>query len=162
MTKVSLQLGAELDLLNKSELDDVMGRHFSREADRQVQAAAYGVRHQELQRMYATVAGGNIALGFDQPDGQYCGPKSGWVWAVDRISVDGLATGDAVKVYKQTKFVCWISYQPGFATFGKRGLILSDGDYLRIVGTGLMATGQVEVFGEGVSAPGPMMWKLIS
>ena len=110
--------------------------------------------------MYGTVSDGAISLGADQPDQTPCGPRVGWYWAVSRISVDGLASGDAVKVYKDTKFVGWISYQPGFATFGIRECVLKSGDYLRIVGTDLTATGQIEVFGEAITAPGPLMWKL--
>lgn len=157
MAKVRLELGAELDLLNKGELSDALSKHDQWERD-----AAYGLRQQDLQRMYGTPAGGALALGSDQPDGQYCGPRPGWFWAVHRIAVDGLASGDAVKVYNQTKFVGWISYQPGFITFSKGGLTLKSGDYLRVTGTGLTATGQVEVYGEAVSVPGPMMWKLLS
>ena len=157
MAKVKLELGAELDLLNSRELADTLAHR-----DQQQRDAAFGVRSQELQRMYGTPSDGDLNLGYDQPDGQYCGPKEGWYWAVHRISVDGLVSGDAVKIYKQTKFIGWVSYQPGFITFGKGGLTMRGGDYLRVVGTSLMTTAQVEVYGEGVSVPGPMMFKLFT
>lgn len=157
MAKVRLELGAELDLLNKGELADTLAKHDSWQRE-----AAFGLRHQDLPRMYGTVSGGAITLGADQPDQPTCGPDSGWYWAVSRISVDGLASGDAVKVYKDTKFLGWISYQPGFATFGIRECVLKPGDFLRVIGTGLTATGQIEVYGECVSVPGPMMWKVLT
>ena len=113
MAKVKLELGAELDLLNKGEMGDLLAHH-----DDWQRQAAYGLRHQDLPRMYGTPDDGSLLLGADQPDQPFCGPNSGWFWAVSRISVDGLVSGDAVKVYKDTKFVGWISYQPGFATFG--------------------------------------------
>jgi hypothetical protein len=136
-----------------------MGDLLAHQDDWQRQAA-YGLRHQDLPRMYGTPADGSLLLGADQPDQPFCGPNSGWFWAVSRISVDGLVSGDAVKVYKDTKFVGWISYQPGFATFGIRECVMKSGDFLRIVGTGLTTTSQVEVYGEAISAPGPLMWKL--
>jgi hypothetical protein len=158
MPKVALQLGAELDLLSKDELD----QSLAAQADAWAHQAAYGVRQQDLPRMYGTPSSGSLALGYDQPGGTYCGPRSGWSWAVHRISVAGLASGDQVQVYNQAKFVGWVAYQPGFITFGKGGLTLKDGDYLRVIGTGLSATGQVEVFGEAVSAPSEMIWKILS
>ena len=159
MGKVRLELGAELDLLNKNELRDALRDHAESERQRE---DAYGVRHQDLPRMYGTVSGAAITLGGDQPDQPLCGPKAGWYWAVSRISVDGLASGDAVKIYKETKFVGWVSYQPGFVTFGIRELVMKPGDFLRVTGTSLTATGQIEVYGEAITAPGPMMAKLFS
>ena len=157
MAKAKLELGVELDLLNKDELSDALSKHDSWQRD-----AAFGVRHQDLPRMYGTPDGGDLALGYDQPDGQWCGPRAGWFWAVHRISVDGLASGDEVKIYNQSKFIGWVSYQPGFITFGKGVCSLKDGDYLRVVGTGLTTTGQIEVFGEGISVPAPLQWKVFS
>jgi len=86
MAKVRLELGAELDLLNKDELGAEL-----RKNDKWLQDAAYGVRHQALPRMVGTPAGGVLNLGYDQPDQPYNGPKEGWYWAVSRLSVDGLA-----------------------------------------------------------------------
>lgn len=157
MAKVSLQLGAELDILNKNELADALDRH-----DSWLKDAAYGVRQQDLQRMYGKPASGDLNLGADQADGQYCGPGAGWMWAVHRISVDGLASGDTVKVYKLTKFIGIVSATAGFITFGKGQCTLRPDEYLRVTGTGLTATGQIEVFGEALSAPMVMQWKVLT
>ena len=99
MAKVSLQLGAELDLLNKDELRDELSR--SQEWQR---AAAFGVRHQALPRMVGTPAGGVLNLGYDQPDQVYCGPKEGWYWAISRISVDGLSTNNQTGTFQSGTF----------------------------------------------------------
>ena len=157
MSKVKLQLGAELDLLNKGELDDALFQH-----DAWVRDAAYGVKQQDIPRMIGTVSGTDITLGGDQADQPQVGPKSGWYWAVHRISVYGLASGDVVQVWNQFKYIGLVSYNPGYITFGKGQFTMKTGDYLRVIGTGLTATGQIEVYGEAVSAPGPMMWKLFS
>jgi hypothetical protein len=154
--KTRLRLDAEIDLLNKGELTDALDQAGAWERQ-----AAFGLRHQELPRMVGTPSGGSLNLGGDQAEGTFCGPKSGQMWKVTRIAVDGLASGDAVKVYKDTRFIGWISYQPGYVVFG-HGCVLKPGDFLRVTGTSLTATGQIEVYGEGISAPAPLMWKLIS
>lgn len=290
MAKTRLRLDAEIDLLNKAELDDSL--HASTKWQRE---AAFGVRHQALPRMIGTPAGGALNLGYDQPDGIYCGPKAGWYWAISRVSVDGLAvtttspataypsvtasgnvtdpgatttiasisaaaltavapagslwqvawiasmqgtvaagdqdnmqlnsnlatkqvgvfpaqvgnyqqlgvaftvpsaagilvqsiiaasgataiygaqitatympttsllpstTADVVKLYNHNRFIGSVNANPGYQTFGQRDFVMKDGDFLRVTGTGLNTTSQVEVYGEAISVPGPMMWKL--
>lgn len=154
--KTRLELRAEIDVLNKQELSDALDKHGSWERE-----AAFGLKHMDLPKMTGTPSGGALALGGDQADQPMVGPKAGWVWGVKRVSVDGLATGDQVKLYKGARFVCWVAYQPGFVTFGKGQLVLKDGDFLRVTGTGLTATGQVEVYGEADNVPGVMAWKIL-
>lgn len=155
--KTRLRLDAELDLLNKDELHDELDK-----ATAWLRQAAYGVRHQELPRMMGTPNAGTLNLGADQPEGIMCGPKAGNTWTVMRIAVDGLATGDAVRAYKDNRFIGWISYQPGYITFGRGQCVFKPGDFLRITGTGLTSTAQVEVYGDALSAPGPMQWKIVT
>ncbi|HUY49819.1 MAG TPA: hypothetical protein VMV92_29575, partial [Streptosporangiaceae bacterium] len=101
MARVRLELGAELDLLNKGEMGDLLDRHGSWERE-----AAYGMRQTDIPMMQGTVTGGSaITLGADQPSGAQCGPPAGWYWAVHRVSVDGLASGDSVKLYKDSRYV---------------------------------------------------------
>jgi hypothetical protein len=158
MTKVRLELGAELDLLSRNEMDGLLDKHSSWERE-----AAFGLRHQDLPRMMgSTDASGNLNLGGDQPEQPFCGPKEGWYWAVSRVSVDGLASSESVKLYKDTRFVCSISQATGTATFGMRELVLKPGDFLRVIAAGLTASEQLTVTGECVSVPGPFMWKILS
>jgi hypothetical protein len=157
MPKVKLQLGAELDVLSAGELSDALGKHGGWERE-----AAFGMRHQDLPRLIGTTDGsGNLNLGADQAEGQYCGPKEGWYWGVSRVSVDGLAASESVKLYKDTRFICNISQATGFATFTKGGCVLKAGDYLRVVAAGLTHAEQLTVTGECVSVPGPLMWKIL-
>lgn len=157
MSKVKLHLDAELDLLNKDELKNEL--HAASAWERE---AAFGLRHQNLPIGRATVDGtGNLAMGGDQADQTIIGPKSGMYWAVKRVSVDGLESPDQVKLYKGSTFVGWIAYQPGFVTFGKDGLVLKPGDFLRLTGSGMTSGLKVVMTGEAVSVPGPLMWKLL-
>jgi hypothetical protein len=153
--KTRLELRAEVDLLNKNELEDALDKN-----DRWQREAAFGLKHMDIPRMLGTPGGGTLALGGDQADQPITGPKAGWVWGVKRISVDGLASGDEVKIYKGSRFICWVSYQPGYVTFSKGQCVLKDGDYLRVTGSGLTTTSQVEVYGETDNVPGPLAWKI--
>jgi hypothetical protein len=159
MPKMKLQLGAELETLSARELGAELDKHASWERQ-----AAFGLRHQDLPRMIGTTDGvaGNLQLGADQPDQPTCGPKAGWYWAVSRISVDGLAAGESVKIYKETKFVGWVSQLPGFLAFGTRGLVLKPGDFLRLVAAGLTVNEELTLSGECVSVPAELMWKILS
>jgi hypothetical protein len=154
--KFRLRLDNEIDVLTKPELDDSLAHNGKWERE-----AAFGLRHQTLPRMIGTPSAGTLALGADQPDQPTAGPGAGWYWSVHRVSIDGLVAGDAVKLYKLTNFLGWVTYQPGLITFGRGQCILKPGEYLRVVGTGLTTTAQVEVTGEGESTPGPLMWRLL-
>lgn len=72
------------------------------------------------------------------------------------------ATGqDSVQLYKLNNFVGQIDADPGYLKFGRAELLLKAGEYLRVVGTGLNTTAQVEVTGEGESAPQVLAWTLL-
>lgn len=161
MAKFRISLDSEIDLLTQGELDQSLTKISSWQRD-----AAAGLKTFDVPRLFGAVSGAAISLGADQTEGQYLGPKTGYYWKIGRISIDGLAATDEVKLYKGPsggggRFVTWIAGQPGVYHPGSCALILKPGDYLSIVGTGLTATGQITVTGEGVSAPGEMMWKLL-
>jgi hypothetical protein len=163
MGKIRLELGAELDTLNRGEL----AAELDRAGEWQRQAAS-GLRHFDLPIMYGTVSAGAITLGGDQPDAQQVGPKSGFYWKITRVSVEGLAAADVVSLYKgapaigKGRFVANILGTTGTYSPGSQGLILTPGDVLGLTGSALTATGEIRVSGEGVSVPGPFMWKLFT
>jgi hypothetical protein len=79
------------------------------------------------------------------------GPKTGYFWAIQRLTVAGLVTTDAVQVYKagiaspvgatpgnqvtQAAITNAVAFNPG-----RTDLILQPGDFLIINGTGLSST----------------------
>lgn len=160
MAKVKLELNAVLDLLNRDELAAELAK-----AGQWQRETAQGLRHLDLPRLKGTPSGGNLTLDGGQTEGQaYCGPQQGFYWKVERVSVDGLAAGDQVKLWKggpNTRFVAWIAFQPGVWQPSGPALVLKADDFLSITGSGLAATGQITVTGECVSVPGPLMWKLL-
>lgn len=157
--KTRLRLDAEIDLLNKDELAAEL--HKASDWERE---AAFGLRHMALPNMSGTVAGGSVLIGGSQPDQPIIGPRSGWCWKVERISVYGIAgTTDFLELFKGDPvgglYVTTIgsgAYHPG------KGLILKGGDYVSLSGAGLASTGTLTVTGEVTQAPAPMIWKLIS
>jgi hypothetical protein len=161
MAKTRIRLDAEIDTLNKAELDSSLDKNLAKHGAWE-REAAFGLKHMDIPRMSGTPSGGVLNLGADQADQPTIGPMSGAVWGIKRLSVDGLASGDAVKIYKGARFICWVSYQPGFVTFGKGQCVLKGGDYLRVVGTGLTTTTAVTVYGETDNVPGVMSWKILA
>lgn len=96
-------------------------------------------------------------------------PRPGFVWAVRRLSVDQLGTGDALRVYRTPsgtpgdpqRFLYQLSATSPSVQPGSAGLILHGGEGLEVRGTGLVTTAAVLVVtGEAIEAPEFMMWKL--
>lgn len=157
MSKVTLNLGASFEVLDKHELRSALADSGGWERE-----AAFGLRVNDLPQLSGTPSGGALALGADQASGQMCGPKAGWYWAVHSITVDGLAAGDSVAIYKNLKFRGRVAYNAGgILTFGKGAFTLKSGDFIRLVATGLTTTSLVTMSGEYTSTPGPLMWKLL-
>jgi hypothetical protein len=160
MAKVRLELGAEFDLLTKSEMADVLAGHGTWERE-----AAFGLKDIRLPRMTGVIDGGDVAIGGDAAPGVApCGPRQGWCWKVERISVSGIAgTSDFLTIWQGDPsagdYVTTIgsgAYHPG------KGLILHPGEYITLAGTGLTSTGALTVTGRATQVPAPLIWKLIS
>lgn len=153
MASVKLELGATIDTATKDEIRDVLDK---RDAARR--RSAIGFKVMDFPLMSGTISAGAITLGGDQPDQIVCGPTQGFAWAVHRISVLGLATNDTLQLYKgSNRFVCTIAATVGAVFFGKGQLSLMPGDFLRLVGSSLSATGQIKVYSEGFNVPAPMI-----
>jgi len=121
---------------------------------------ARGLKHFEFVLTGAVTAGA-----VDMVDTQ-SGPRPGFVWAVRRLAVDQLGTGDTLRVYRApagpTRYVGALTdtrtdYRPGAA-----GLLLHGGQSLEVVGAGLTTTAaELVVTGEAVEAPEFMLWKIL-
>jgi hypothetical protein len=180
MAKVKLELGAELDLLNKHELGDTIDA----KVDAWQRYKARGLKRQPFQSN-AQVAGAALLIGDSSiPQGQagarILGPNEGWAWKVTRISVTGFAaaTTDYVKIYKgdvgagspqsDPRFVDTLTFSR-WAVYPGHGCILVPGDHIVIAG-GAAFTGSAlaspdgtlwTVTGEAIAAPADQIWKLI-
>jgi hypothetical protein len=161
MAKVKLEIGAELDLLApkdlRAELDQSAAGWF-RELARGLKVIRFP------QPLTATVSGGAVTIGAEQPDAPPLGPRQGFVWMIQRISVWGDQSTDDILLYRGSdsanQFIARISLATGIFTPGSKALLLHPGEQLLFTGTGLTST-SITVNGEAIEAPGPMIWKLL-
>jgi hypothetical protein len=102
----------------------------------------------------------------DISSAQQGGPNQGFVWAVQRLSVDSLGTGDTLRVYRapvqQNTFYGLLTATSPEIHFGSKGMILHGGEELEITGTGLTTTAtNLTVSGEAIELPEFMLWKFL-
>lgn len=162
MAKVKIQAGAEIDTLNKTELDQAL-RTTSRDWFQQV---ARGDRYRRFSAK-GTIAAAAVSIGgADQADA-VLGPAEGFVWAVQRVGVHGLTTypagtTEAVRLYVNDEGPSSLVHPAllGYVDFGPQALILYPGDVLLLAAADLAATGTVTLTGQAREVPMPLAWRL--
>jgi hypothetical protein len=158
MAKTKLRAGEEIDTLSREELR----QELSKQARDLLQEQARGVSTFDFQDA-AAVAGGLIVL----PSGSSLGygPEAGFCWAVQRISVAGLATNDVVGIYRDAvvdkNFVGQVTSTSPVFKPGSKGLILRGGQRLLLSGGSLAATGFISVNSEGIEIAETDLYKLL-
>ncbi len=155
MARVRLEVGAELDLLNKRELDQSLAPalDFVREQQR-------GVKYRRLPQLSGLPSGGALNIGGDVGagvtwSGAPVGPAQGFAWVIGLLSVNGLASGvspDVVNLYINgagSSLAWWQFNGNNFAyTFGDGQLVLMPGETLSLVSVGTVAaTGRITLTG---------------
>lgn len=93
------------------------------------------------------------------------GPRPGFVWQLAALRVRGLTGSDSADVWRNSaqadsNYLGSVSAAAPVLTFQKHVYLLS-GESLLVVGSGLTATGDVTINGEGVSAAEIDLYKLI-
>ena len=163
MPKVKLDVGAEIDFLNKKEMDDALDGQMKkwRQLDRELLS---GIKYMRIPRMVGQASGETLILGDTAP--AVVGPESGYAWSVRRISIQGLTNGttpDVVGVYRNdysTVPVWQLNGNTPFQTFGKMEFILLGDETLVFYGTSVMATGYIIAAADVVQVPEQMLGKL--
>ena len=93
------------------------------------------------------------------------GPKMGFAWTVQRISVFGLATNDSLNIYRGSitphNFIGTITAASPEFHVGSKGLILRADENLVLTGSSLSATGDIVVNGEAIEVPETDLFKLL-
>ncbi|HEY2089896.1 MAG TPA: hypothetical protein VGH54_28230 [Mycobacterium sp.] len=170
MARVKLELGAELDMLTKPELDESLT-----EAAKLVREQVRGVKYRRLPQLAGIASGGVLDIGGDANaggtswNGQPVGPDQGWAWEIRLLGVAGLTTGatpDIVNIYIRgagSALPWWQLNGNNFSyTFGKGALVLLPGETLRMASTGTFAaTGTVTLFGSATQLPAEQLGKLL-
>ena len=149
--KVKIEVGAELDLLNKTELDHSLGKAVGL-----IREQGRGLKYRRLPQLAGQAAAGALDIGGDSPagwNGNRVGPTQGNAWEIGLLSVAGLtagATPDIVNLYiigAGSALPWWQFNGNNFAyTFGRGELILLPGETFRLAGT-IAAAGTVTLFG---------------
>ncbi len=149
--KFQLKAGATADTLNQAELGDSLDRHtkdWYREANRGLSTALIDPAPQQA---------ANGAVIFPTNSEVQIGPDVGFMWKITRVSADGLATGDILKILRGSgpsssiatggKYVASLTlasptYGPG------HGLLLRGDQRIVVVGAGLTSTAEIVLTGE--------------
>jgi hypothetical protein len=163
--KYKITHGTEFESLSRGELDDALGDLKGGMGHSYFQELARGVKSIRFLGV-GTIAAGSLTI--SGPPGSadgLGGPEQGMTWAIRRLSADGLSANDVLKIYRSVvdaaNFIGSIT-GPGFrAPFGSTEFILLPTDQIIVTGTGLTATGQIVVNGEGVEVPSFMISKLL-
>ena len=164
MAKVKLDIGATIDTLSKSELDDSLAK-YRQQADAYSQGAMRGFKYIRMGRLYATPTTGTVVIGTGYPN---MAPDSGYVWSVRRLSATGLGTGNApdiLNIYRNetnTDPVWQLNGNNWCYTFGKSEFLLLSGEFLMAKSLGSMtSTSQITLSADVVEVPAEMIGKLI-
>jgi len=160
MAKTKMTAGAEIETLTPPEL----AGHLDRFTKHWYQEKARGVTTFRFDST-ATVTGAG-ALTVPATAQPLIGPKAGFAWAVQCGRVQGLLSGDSLSIFRNSSsvpgnFVGQFTAGAPVMPFGSKGLILRGDERLIIVGSSLMATGDVTVNFEGIEVPDPDLYKLL-
>jgi hypothetical protein len=155
MPTTKLGAGQQVETLNQAELH----HELTKQTTAYFQEQARGFTSARFGPVAVTVSGGSVTV--PGADATRFGPDQGWAWAVQRISADGLAANDVLKVYLNgTIYVGQITAAANFAP-GSKGCVLRGGDFLVVKGSSLTATGDIVVNGEAAQAAELDIYKLL-
>lgn len=153
--KFKLQAGREIDVLTKDELKagltDNTASWFKEEA-RGFNTARFGP-------IVGTVSGAAVAI--PGPGDPTIGPDPGFVWAVQRITADGLSANDVINVYRNslTTRVGEITQARGIRR--SDGILLRSNERLLFTGAALTATGDVSLNGDAIEVSEADIYKVL-
>ena len=166
MAEAKLQAGTKIDILNRKELKEVIDA-ASRDWFTQV---ARGDRYRRFSASSA-IAAGAVRIGGATARDSVLGPAEGFVWAVQRIGVQGLTTVTGTPAAATTEPLALFLNDDGPASLvhpavtgyldlGQYSLVMYPGDTLLLTGTSLTSTGTVTVTGQVREVPLPLAWRL--
>lgn len=161
--KVRLTAGAELDLLNRHELQAELAKFRQEWRDE----AHIGPKIVLWYGAGVITAAGTLVIGgasVDPSAGGRYGPDPGMVWEVHRSNVRGLTGNDGLSLFiNDPSYVRSVrDNMAGYSSFGSKELIVNGGDRLMFSGTGLTtpAGTTVTVSGSAWELPRTQLYRL--
>ncbi len=160
MPIVEMKPGAKFNFLDHKELTSALDTHTAS----WFREMARGLKHMQLPVQLGTVVSQNATI--PGVGGEAVGPRPGFVWAIQRLSITGLATNDVIGIYRNTadpmNYLGQLTSTTTTVYPGDKGLLLKDGDRLVLQNIGnLAATGQLVVTGEFIECAEIDIWKII-
>lgn len=163
MTQVKIQAGATFETTTPKEVDQLVRTAYSES----FQEMAEGVKPMRFSAN-ATVADTGVTIPKLLSGEVPLGPQPGYVWVIQRVSAYNLSTNDVLQVHRSnadntvdgSTFYGNLTASSGYLRIGGRGMLLYGGESLVLVGTGLSATGNIQVNGEGIEVPSHLLWKV--
>lgn len=159
MAEVTMAAGKKFDVLNRKELREVL-ETVTKSWFNEV---ARGDRYKRFHASGAVDAiDSSVEIGGAGQPNSGLGPAPGFVWAVNRIGVAGLDSGDTVDLFINDASAASL-VRPGitgYADFSSGQLVLYPGDVLMVTGTTLGAAGPITVTGQARELPMPLAWRL--
>lgn len=150
--------GGQVDMLNRAELEAALTK--TTETWFQEQARGLSTARFDGQ---GTVAAGAVTIPAAGSPNKL-GPKMGFAWTVQRVTASGLATGDALSVYRNAStphnFLGVITPTASLH-IGSKSIILRGDENLVITGASLTATGDIVINGEALEVPETDLFKLL-
>jgi len=174
-----LVANAELETTTPEELRHELGRHGKAQLDALTQEALRGLKPFRLPTLIAAIPG-VAQTAFSISDASTyqvssatgtssmvitAGPAQGMCWAVQRIGVDGMTTGDVFTIYRNSvqpnnKIDVVAMLSPTIYP-GKLGMLLYPGDTFLANGKSALTAGQMTIYGEAIEVPMAMIGKLV-
>jgi hypothetical protein len=160
MTQVKIQAGATFETTSPKETGELLDKAFSA----QFQEMMRGIKPM---RFAATGTVESDAVTIPQAQGGQInlGPEPGFIWAIRRICVYGLATNDVLQIHRTetdgSAFMGQLTAAVPFIYPGSCSMLIYGGEFLTLTGSSLAATGQLIVNGEAVEAPAFLLGRLV-
>lgn len=158
--KAKLVAGAEFDFLTRDEIKSELSPIIS-----YLTEMTRGVKPLRFLASAQVAAGGALTIGDSNSPSDQISPKAGYIWAVTRLTIGGIAVTENVSVFLnnlgQGNIVDTVPGQT-LRRFGGNSLILLPEDRLIVTGTGLAEPVGTNVFalGAALEVPREMAWKL--
>lgn len=155
--KTKIQAGSEIETLTKDELTDVMTTIRKDWYNQVARGDAWPRFHSQ-----GTISAGVVTIGGDEATDVALGPRDGFMWAVQRIAIDGLSSTESLAFYLNHTSPAVIVHPRiiGFQSFGQYDVVMKPGDQMVFTGTGLSSTGTVTITGQAREVPMPLAWRL--